>query len=62
MKLPYAILKFDFSRIDTATPESTFKGFLANVKSAARIFLHTTVRAYVVVFVGERAEVVEEIV
>ena len=37
----YAILKFDFSRIDTATPKSTLKGFLANVKSAARIFLHT---------------------
>ncbi len=37
----YQVLKFDFSRIDTDTPESTFRGFFANVKSGVRMFAHT---------------------
>ncbi len=35
----YLILRFDFSRIDTATHESTYEGFLRNVLSGARRFL-----------------------
>lgn len=27
----YMVLRFEFSRIDTATQESTYRGFLANV-------------------------------
>ncbi len=37
----YQMLKFDFSRIDTATSESTFRGFFSNVKSGVRMFAHT---------------------
>lgn len=37
----YQVLKFDFSRIDTATHESTFRGFFSNVKSGVRMFAHT---------------------
>jgi Predicted AAA-ATPase/PD-(D/E)XK nuclease superfamily len=35
----YMVLRFDFSRIDTATHESTYQGFLTNVISGARTFL-----------------------
>jgi Predicted AAA-ATPase len=35
----YMVLKFEFSRIDTATHESTYEGFLKNVISGARTFL-----------------------
>ena len=35
----FLVLSFEFSRIDTATPESTYKGFLTNVKTAARRFV-----------------------
>jgi Predicted AAA-ATPase/PD-(D/E)XK nuclease superfamily len=35
----YMVLKFEFSRIDTATHESTYQGFLTNVISGARTFL-----------------------
>jgi Predicted AAA-ATPase/PD-(D/E)XK nuclease superfamily len=35
----YMVLRFEFSRIDTATHESTYKGFLTNVVSGARTFL-----------------------
>ena len=35
----YMVLRFEFSRIDTATYESTYNGFLANVISGARGFL-----------------------
>jgi hypothetical protein len=33
------VLRFEFSRIDTATHESTYQGFLTNVISGARTFL-----------------------
>ena len=35
------ILKFDFSGINTNTPEATFKGFLRNVKSGVKEFIYT---------------------
>jgi Predicted AAA-ATPase/PD-(D/E)XK nuclease superfamily len=35
----YMVLKFEFSRIDTATHESTYQGFLTNVLLGARTFL-----------------------
>lgn len=35
----YLVLRFEFSRIDTATHESTYQGFLTNVISGARTFL-----------------------
>ena len=35
----YLVLRFEFSRIDTATHESTYHGFLTNVISGARTFL-----------------------
>ena len=35
----YMVLRFEFSRIDTATHESTYKGFLSNVISGVRGFL-----------------------
>ena len=35
----YMVLRFEFSRIDTATHESTYQGFLTNVISGARTFL-----------------------
>jgi hypothetical protein len=35
----YLVLSFEFSRVDTATQESTYRGFLANVISAARTFI-----------------------
>lgn len=35
----YMILRFEFSRIDTATHESTYDGFLTNVLSGARRFM-----------------------
>ena len=34
----YAVLKFEFSRIDTSTPEHTQKGFLQNVLAGVRDF------------------------
>ena len=34
----YAVLKFEFSRIDTSTPEQTQKGFLQNVLAGVRDF------------------------
>ena len=37
----YMVLRFEFSRIDTATHESTYQGFLKNVISGARTFLGT---------------------
>ena len=37
----YAILYLEFSRIDTATKESTFKGFLRNVHQGVYRFLET---------------------
>jgi hypothetical protein len=36
----YMILSFEFSRIQTNTPENTFKGFLSNVREGVRIFLN----------------------
>ncbi|MEZ4664547.1 MAG: AAA family ATPase [Caldilineaceae bacterium] len=41
----YFVLRFDFSRIDTQTAESTLEGFLANIKYGASAFL-TTYEAY----------------
>lgn len=35
----YLVLRFEFSRIDTATHESTYQGFLDNVILGARFFL-----------------------
>ena len=35
----YMVLRFEFSRIDTATHESTYQGFLTNVTEGARTFL-----------------------
>jgi len=35
----HLVLRFEFSRIDTATHESTYQGFLTNVISGARTFL-----------------------
>lgn len=35
----YLVLRFEFSRIDTQTAESTFDGFLANVKYGVSAFL-----------------------
>jgi hypothetical protein len=35
----YMVLSLEFSRIDTATHESTYRGFLSNVIGAARTFL-----------------------
>jgi hypothetical protein len=37
----YAILQFEFSRIDTTTAESTFEGFLRNVHQGVYRFLET---------------------
>ena len=36
----YHILKFEFSGIDTTTPESTYNGFLRNIKSGVSRFLY----------------------
>jgi hypothetical protein len=36
----YAVLYFEFSRIDTSTKESTFDGFLSNVKLGVKSFLN----------------------
>jgi len=35
----YLVLKLDFSQINTRTPESTFNGFLENVKQGVDLFL-----------------------
>jgi hypothetical protein len=35
----YMILKFEFSGIQTNTPENTFKGFLKTVRDSVRVFL-----------------------
>jgi hypothetical protein len=35
----YMVLSFEFSRIDTASHESTYRGFLSNVINGARTFL-----------------------
>ncbi|MDZ7879490.1 MAG: AAA family ATPase [Saprospiraceae bacterium] len=35
----YMVLSFEFSRIDTATHESTYRGFLHNVREGAHLFL-----------------------
>jgi hypothetical protein len=35
----YMVLRFEFSRIDTGTHESTYQGFLTNVTEGARTFL-----------------------
>ena len=35
----YYVLHFDFSGIDTTTPENTFNGFLKNVKAGAKEFI-----------------------
>jgi Predicted AAA-ATPase/PD-(D/E)XK nuclease superfamily len=35
----YMVLRFEFSRIDTATHESTYKGFFVNTFSSVNIFL-----------------------
>lgn len=54
----YLILKFEFSRIDTKTPESTENGFLKNVKSGIRSFF----TAYKTLFTEEKyAKIFEEI-
>ncbi len=37
----YLVLRFEFSRIDTATHESTYQGFLTNTLLGARSFLAT---------------------
>jgi Predicted AAA-ATPase/PD-(D/E)XK nuclease superfamily len=37
----YMVLRFEFSRIDTATHESTYKGFLTNTLDGVRTFLST---------------------
>ncbi|NJN35212.1 MAG: hypothetical protein HC817_14155 [Saprospiraceae bacterium] len=34
----YLVLRFEFSRIDTATHESTYNGFLTNTIAGARRF------------------------
>jgi len=36
----YMVLSFEFSRIQTNTPENTFNGFLKNVKEGVTIFLN----------------------
>jgi Predicted AAA-ATPase len=35
----YMILRFEFTGIETSTPENTFKGFLKKVRDSARVFL-----------------------
>ena len=35
----YAVLYFEFSRIDTQSAESTFEGFLSNVKRGVTLFI-----------------------
>lgn len=37
----YLVLRIEFSRIDTTTPEGTFSGFLRNVKKGVRDLIHT---------------------
>jgi hypothetical protein len=37
----YLVLRFEFSRIDTATHESTYNGFLKNTLDGARAFMNT---------------------
>jgi Predicted AAA-ATPase/PD-(D/E)XK nuclease superfamily len=51
----YMVLKFEFSRIDTATYESTYEGFLKNVISGARTFLG----AYSEFFTSEQQAIIE---
>jgi Predicted AAA-ATPase/PD-(D/E)XK nuclease superfamily len=51
----YMVLKFEFSRIDTATHESTYEGFLKNVISGARTFLG----AYNEFFTSEQQAIIE---
>ena len=51
----YLVLRFEFSRIDTATHESTYQGFLANVLSGARTFLG----AYSSFFTLEQQAIIE---
>ena len=51
----YMVLVFDFSGIDTATHESTYRGFLRNVISAARLFIG----AYRTFFTTEQAAIIE---
>ena len=51
----YLVLRFEFSRIDTATHESTYQGFLTNVISGARTFLG----AYGEFFTLEQQSIIE---
>ncbi len=36
----YHVLNFDFSGIDTTTPENTFNGFLDNVRTGVKLFIN----------------------
>lgn len=51
----YLVLSFEFSRINTATHESTYQGFLRNVLSGARFFLST----YSTLFTQEQQAIIE---
>jgi hypothetical protein len=51
----YLILRFEFSRIDTGTRESTYKGFLKNAISGARRFFS----AYGQYFTAEQKKITE---
>ncbi len=51
----YLVLRLDFSRIDTATHESTYQGFLSNVLYSASIFLG----AYRQFYTGEQKHIIE---
>ena len=51
----YMVLRFEFSRIDTATHESTYQGFLRNTLSGVRRFM----AAYSSFFTAEQVERIE---
>jgi hypothetical protein len=51
----YMVLSFEFSRINTATEQSTFDGFLTNVLSGARNFIG----AYAQFFTKEQQQIIE---
>ena len=51
----YMVLNFDFSGIDTSTLDSTYKGFLKNVRDGASLFMTT----YTDFFTDEQALAVD---
>jgi Predicted AAA-ATPase/PD-(D/E)XK nuclease superfamily len=51
----YMVLNFEFSRIDTATHESTYNGFFYNVREGASLFM----TAYKMFFTDEQRQLVD---